>query len=217
MIPLGDAERRPLHFPIVTLLLIVANAVVFFMELGADDATILSWCLIPAHVAHGQDLGTIFSSMFMHGGWEHIIGNMLFLWVFGPEIEDVMGPLNYLMFYLAGGLAATAAQVFMDPTSTVPNLGASGAIAAVLGGFIITFPRDRIKTLLIIGWFIDITLIPAIVLIGFWFVTQIFSQVGAIVTMHQAGGGVAYMAHIGGFIFGALTVRLFEIPERLQQ
>ncbi|MHB2018062.1 MAG: rhomboid family intramembrane serine protease, partial [Candidatus Xenobia bacterium] len=111
---------------------------------------------------------------------------------------------------------ATAAQVFADPTSTVPNLGASGAIAGVLGGFMVTFPRDRIKTLLFLGWFVQVTFIPSAILIGLWFVTQFFSEVGSIVSA-QTGGGVAYMAHIGGFIFGTLAVRFFEIPERLQE
>jgi membrane associated rhomboid family serine protease len=152
----------------------------------------------------------------MHAGWMHILGNMLFFWVFGPEIEDVMGPLRYLTFYLLGGLAATAAQILVDPTSTVPNLGASGAIAGVMGAFLITYPRDRIRTILFLGWFVRVTFIPAIILVGFWFLTQLFSEVGALAQVQS--GGVAYMAHIGGFIFGALTARLFESRyRRLQQ
>jgi membrane associated rhomboid family serine protease len=142
----------------------------------------------------------------------HILGNMLFLWVFGPEIEDVMGPVRYLIFYLLGGLTATLAQVVVDPASTVSNLGASGAIAAVMGAFLITYPRDRIRTVLLLGWFTRLTFIPAVVLVGFWFLTHVFSEVGALVEVQA--GGVAYMAHIGGFVFGAVFARFFETRQR---
>jgi membrane associated rhomboid family serine protease len=208
MIPLGDASRRPLNFPIVTALIIVANALVFMLELVGGDAFINRWLLVSADIVAGQNWITILTAMFMHAGWAHILGNMLFFWVFGPEIEDVMGPLRYLTFYLLGGLVATAAQVLIDPTSTVPNLGASGAIAGVMGAFLITYPRDRIRTILFFGWFARVTFIPAIILVGFWFLTQLFSEVGALAQVQS--GGVAYMAHIGGFAFGALTARVFE-------
>jgi len=137
---------------------------------------------------------------------------MLFFWAFGPEIEDVMGPLRYLIFYLLGGLAATFAQVAVDPTSTIPNLGASGAIAAVMGGFMITYPRDRIRTVLLFGWFARVTVVPAIVLVGLWFLTQVFSEVGALAQTQT--GGVAYMAHVGGFVFGMIFARFFETRQR---
>jgi membrane associated rhomboid family serine protease len=150
--------------------------------------------------------------MFLHEGWMHIGGNMLFLWAFGPEIEDVMGSGRYLLFYLLGGVAATFAQVLADPHSTIPSLGASGAIAAVMGAFLITYPRDQIRTVVLFGWFVRLTLMPAIVLVGIWFLTQVFSEVGSVATMDT--GGVAYMAHIGGFIFGALFNRLFETGKR---
>jgi membrane associated rhomboid family serine protease len=215
MIPLGDASRRPLNFPIVTTLIIAANAFVFLLELAGGDSFINRWSLVPADIVAGQNWITILTAMFMHAGWAHILGNMLFFWVFGPEIEDVMGPLRYLTFYLLGGLAATAAQVLIDPTSSVPNLGASGAIAGVMGAFLITYPRDRIRTILFFGWFARVTFIPAIILVGFWFLTQLFSEVGALAQVQ--GGGVAYMAHIGGFIFGAVTCRLFESRQRLYQ
>src|SRR5689334_21525258 len=152
--------------------------------------------------------------MFMHGGWMHIIGNMVFLWAFGPEIEDAMGPVRYLAFYLLGGIAAFLAQIAAASSSTVPNLGASGAIAAVMGAFLITYPRDRIRTLLLLGWFVSVTVIPAAVLIGIWFLLQLFSEVGS-VAQAQSGGGVAYVAHVGGFIFGAVTARLFESRRRI--
>ena len=212
MIPLGDASRRPLNFPIVTVLIIAANAFVFVLELLGGDAFVSRWSLVPANIVAGRDWITILPAMFMHGGWAHILGNMLFFWIFGPEIEDVMGPVRYLVFYLLGGLAATAAQVFIDPTSTIPNLGASGAIAAVMGAFLITYPRDRIRTILLIGWFVRITVLPAILLIGLWFLIQLLSELGSIAQVQS--GGVAYMAHVGGFIFGALAARLFETASR---
>lgn len=215
MIPLGDASRRPLRFPIVTILLITANALVFLMELAGGDTFINRWSLVPADIIASRNWITILTAMFMHAGWAHILGNMLFFWVFGPEIEDVMGPLRYLTFYLLGGLVATAAQILIDPTSAVPNLGASGAIAGVMGAFLITYPRDRIRTILFLGWFARVTFIPAIILVGFWFLMQLFSEVGALAQVQS--GGVAYMAHIGGFIFGALTARLFESRQRRQQ
>ena len=145
--------------------------------------------------------------MFMHGSWSHIIGNMIFLWAFGPEVEDLMGRGRYLAFYLLGGLVAALAQVAAAPDSTVPNLGASGAIAAVMGAFLVTFPQDRIRSLLVIFVFVRVAYIPAVLLIGVWALTQ-FLSLGAI-SQQPSGGGVAYAAHVGGFIFGAVTARLF--------
>ncbi len=150
--------------------------------------------------------------MFMHGSWSHIIGNMIFLWAFAPEIEDAMGRSRYLAFYLVGGLVAMLAQVLADPHSTVPNLGASGAIAAVMGAFLVTYPRDQIRTLLFIFVFARIRFIPAVFLIGLWFLTQLF-HAGSVAQVQT--GGVAYLAHIGGFIFGAATAHLFEDPRRI--
>jgi len=213
MIPLGDASRRPISFPIMTLLIIAANGLVFLLELVGGDPFINRWSLVPANIVAGHDWITILTSMFMHAGWEHILGNMLFFWVFAPEIEDVMGSLPFLAFYLLGGLAATVAQIAVDPTSTVPNLGASGAIAAVMGIFLITYPRDQIRTVIFLGWFARITFLPAILMVGLWFLTQLFSEVGALAQV-DTGGGVAYMAHIGGFVFGMLLGRLFESRRR---
>ncbi len=215
MIPISDASRRPVRFPIATVTLIAINAVVFVFELLGGDAFINRWSLVPADIVAGRNLLTIFTAMFMHAGWEHILGNMVFFWVFGPEIEDVMGPLRFIVFYLLGGVVATFAQVIVDPTSTIPNLGASGAIAAVMGVFLITYPRDQIKTVLLLGWFIGVRAVPAIILVGLWFLVQLFSEVGALATVQS--GGVAYMAHVGGFIFGLLLGRLFEVRERVAQ
>lgn len=149
-IPLGDASRRPVRMPAVTVLIILLNAVVFALELAGGQTFVMQWSVIPAQIASGQHLITILTGMFMHGGWSHIIGNMIYLWAFGPEVEDAMGRWRYLGFYLAGGLAATLAQVAGNPHSTIPNLGASGAIAAVMGAFLVTYPRDRIRTALFI-------------------------------------------------------------------
>ncbi len=168
--------------------------------------------MVPADIAAGHNLITILTALFMHASWSHILGNMVFLWAFGPEIEDAMNPARYLVFYLAGGVVSMAAQIAIDPASTVPNLGASGAIAAVMGAFLVTYPRDKIRTILIIGFFVRITFIPAALLIGFWFLIQLVSF-GAVVSVEE--GGVAYMAHIGGMIFGAAAARLFEDPRRL--
>jgi len=213
MIPLSDASRQPVNFPAATTAIIIANAVVFVMELVGGEPFVMRWSMTPANVVAGHDWITIFTSMFMHAGWMHIIGNMVFLWAFGPEIEDSMGPLVYVVFYLLSGLAASLAQTALMPHSTVPNLGASGAIAGVMGAFLVTYPQDKIRTLLMLGWFIDVTRIPAALLIGLWFVIQLFSQVGAVASA-QGGGGVAYAAHVGGFIFGAATSRLFEGSRR---
>jgi membrane associated rhomboid family serine protease len=216
-IPLRDISRRPTHRPVITVSIIAINVVVFVLELAGGEPFVRQWSVVPADIAAGQHWVTILTAMFMHGGWMHIIGNMVFLWAFGPEIEDAMGPLRYLAFYLLGGLVAFGAQIAAASSSTVPNLGASGAIAAVMGAFIITYPRDRIRTLLLLGWFVTVTAIPAAVLIGIWFLIQLFSQVGSVVQAQSAGGGVAYMAHVGGFIFGAITARLFEDRRRIAQ
>jgi membrane associated rhomboid family serine protease len=208
MIPLSDSDRRPLRFPVITALIIGVNAVMFILELINGQAFIVRWSLIPSEIASGRNLITILSAMFMHGGWLHIIGNMIYLWALGPEMEDVMGRVRYVVIYLLGGLVASLAQVVIDPSSTVPNLGASGAIAAVMGAFLIIFPHDRIRTIVFLGWFVTITFIPAVLMIGFWFLIQLFSEVGALV--QKQSGGIAYMAHVGGFVFGMGIARLFR-------
>jgi membrane associated rhomboid family serine protease len=207
VIPLTDASRRPVNVPVVTIGIIVANFIVFALELAGGDAFVLKWSAIPAHITAGQDLITLFTAMFLHGGWSHIIGNMVFFWAFGPEIEDAMGSVRYLVFYLLGGLIAMGAQVALNPSSTVPNLGASGAIAAVMGAFLVTYPRDQIRSILVIFIFVRITFIPAALLIGVWFLTQLVN-VGSVAATQT--GGVAYIAHVAGVIYGIVTARLFE-------
>ncbi len=212
MIPLTDASRRPVHFPFVTVFIILANLFVFVLELQGGDAFVLKWSATPANITAGHQWITILTAMFMHGSWSHIIGNMVFLWAFGPEVEDAMDPLRFLVFYIMGGLVAMIAQIAVMPSSTVPNLGASGAIAAVMGAFLVTYPRDKIKVLLVIFVFVRVTFIPAALLIGFWFLTQLLN-VGSVAVVQT--GGVAYVAHVGGLLFGAVAARLFEDPQRL--
>src|SRR5271166_4825518 len=213
MIPLGDASRRPAHIPVVTVFIILVNGFVFVLELMGGEAFVITWSAIPAQIVSGHHWITIVTAMFMHGSWSHIIGNMVFLLAFSPEIEDAMGPGRYFIFYNAGGLAAMLAQIAASPHSTVPNLGASGAIAAVMGAFLVTYPRDRIRAVLFLFVFFRVTFIPAALLIGFWFLTQLFNA-GSVAQVQT--GGVAYLAHIGGFIFGVVAARLFEDPRRIE-
>ena len=198
----------------VTTVIIVVNIFVFLLELMRGDEFVMQWSAIPAQIISGHHWITVLTAMFMHGSWSHIIVNMIFLWAFGPEIEDAMGHGRYLVFYLAGGLVAMLAQIVANPHYTVPNLGASGAIAAVMGAFIVTYPRDRIKAILLIFVFVRITFIPASLLIGFWFLTQLV-HAGAVAQVQT--GGVAYLAHVGGFVFGAVTARLFEGASPIDQ
>src|SRR3974390_286082 len=214
MIPLGDASRRPRSIPFMTILLIVANAFGFLLELSGGEAFVTRWSVIPADIVAGHHWITVLTAMFLHGSWSHIIGNMIFLWAFGPEIEDAMNPLKYLGFYLVGGIVAMLAQVAASPHSTIPNLGASGAIAAVMGAFLVTYPRDRIRSLLVIFIFVRVTFIPAALLVGVWFLLQLVNA-GAVANAQN--GGVAYVAHIAGCIFGAVTARLFEDPRRIAE
>lgn len=207
LIPLSDASRRPMRMPVITPLIIAVNVIVFLLELTRGDSFVNQWSAVPAQITSGHGLITILTAMFMHGSWSHIIGNMIFLWAFGPEIEDAMGRGRYLIFYLTGGIIAMVAQVAADPHSTIPNLGASGAIAAVMGAFLVTYPRDQIKSVLFIFLFARITFIPAALLIGFWFLIQLV-HAGSVAQVQT--GGVAYLAHVGGFIFGAVTARVFE-------
>ena len=209
VIPLSDASRRPTNFPVVTAGIIVLNALVFLLEWVGGESFVLRRSVVPADIVAGHHWINILTAMFMHGSWSHIIGNMIFLWAFGPEVEDLMGPRRYLLFYLLGGVAAALTQVAAGAGSTVPNLGASGAIAAVMGAFLVTYPRDKIRSLLVIFVFVKVAYVPAALLIGVWFLIQAVS-LGAVVHQPEPAGGVAYAAHVGGFIYGAVIARLFE-------
>jgi len=208
LIPLTDASRRPTRLPVVTASIIAINVLMFLLELAGGEPFVQSWSVIPAEIVAGRHWITILTAMFMHGSWSHILGNMIFLWAFGPEVEDLMGRPRYAAFYLLGGVVASLAQVAAGPDSTVPNLGASGAIAAVMGSFLVTYPRDSIRSLLVIFVFVRVAYVPAALLIGLWGLVQ-FLSLGAITQQPSAGGGVAYAAHVGGFIFGAVAARLF--------
>jgi membrane associated rhomboid family serine protease len=211
-VPLGDASRGPRRSTAITVLIIAVNVVLFFLELRGGTPFIRHWSAIPVRITHGHRSITLLTSMFMHGGWMHIIGNMIYLWAFGPEIEDAMGSARFLFFYLAGGIIAMMAQVVADPSSSIPVLGASGAIASVMGAFIVTFPRDRIRTVLFFLIFFRVTYIPAVLLIGFWFVMQILNF-GSVTEVRT--GGVAYLAHIAGFLFGVIFARALIDKKRL--
>src|SRR5437016_14150188 len=173
MIPLGDASRRPLHRSVVTAVIILVNALVFVLELRGGEPFVTRWSAIPADIVAGHHWITLVTALFMHASWSHIIGNMVFLWAFGPEIEDAMGPRRYLVFYLVGGVVAMLAQVAVSHGSMVRNLCAFGAIVMVMGQFLFMYPCDEIRTVLILFVFGRVTFIPAALLAGVWFVLQL--------------------------------------------
>ncbi|MFZ0395823.1 MAG: rhomboid family intramembrane serine protease [Terracidiphilus sp.] len=212
LIPLGDASRPARRATAVTALIIAINVFVFFLELNGGNRFVYAWSAVPYRIVHGHRAITLLTSMFMHAGFLHIIGNMIYLWAFGPAIEQAMGWFRFSLFYLAGGLVAMFAQVAADPFSHIPVLGASGAIAAVMGAFIVLFPRDRIRTLVFFLIFFGVTYIPAALLIGFWFLIQVFNA-GSVAEVRT--GGVAYLAHVAGFLFGVIAGRLVVKPQRV--
>jgi len=231
MFPLRD-NIPTLHFPLVTVTLIALNLVAYFLwqkgglSLGSPGSPeylchLVNYAVVPSEVTGGGQVGdpscpaptaptwlTVFTSMFMHGGLLHLGGNLLFLWIFGNNVEDSMGPVKFLLFYLLGGLAATGLQIAVGPDSMIPNVGASGAIAGVLGGYLILFPRARVITVIFIVFFFTIIELPALLILGFWFLQQLlfgYFDLGSA----GAEGGVAYFAHIGGFAFGLLAIKAF--------
>ena len=205
MFPIGDDDSSRRTFPVVTYVLIALNVVFFFIELNGGDAFIKHWAFVPRRFLAnpGGDSATLLTSMFMHGGWLHLLGNMLYLWIFGDNVEDRFGHVKFIIFYLLCGLAATFAQLAFSTGSNVPNLGASGAIAGVLGAYILLFPRGRVNVLMGRG----VIPMPALVVIGFWIVLQFISGIGSISNAAETGG-VAYMAHVGGFVAGVVLVKL---------
>lgn len=217
MLPLKD--NIPLsRFPLITVLLIAANFAVFLYEVSLGplmNSFLLRYGMTPFEITHGVDLFkhgfpadlTIFASMFVHASWLHVGGNMLFLWIFGNNVEDSMGRFRFIVFYMMCGLAATAAQIIVMPGSQIPNVGASGAIAGVLGAYLLLFPRARVMTLIFLGIFITFIELPAVVVLVFWVALQFASS--ALGFSGDASGGVAYFAHIGGFAAGLVTIWLF--------
>jgi membrane associated rhomboid family serine protease len=203
MIPIGDDDSARRLTPVVTYALIAINVLFFLLELSSGDAFINRWAFVPSRFLANpaSDFLTLFTAMFMHAGWLHLLGNMLYLWIFGDNVEDRLGHGMYLVFYFLCGLAATFAQMAVNPGSSVPNVGASGAIAGVLGAYLVMFPGQRVRVLM--GRYVTTT--TALVVIGLWIVIQLFSSFGAITDSSQTeGGGVAYMAHVGGFFAGLL-------------
>lgn len=205
--PIGDDQVKGGAKPIFSYLFIVINVLIFLFEATLSpsdlDQFILTYGSIPQETMNGEDTFTLFTSMFLHGGWMHLIGNMLFLWVFADNIEQIIGNLNFVVFYIAGGLAAHAAHIVFNIDSTIPTVGASGAIAAVLGAYLIMFPTSKIK-LLVIFLFRSFQ-IPALLFLGFWIVQQLISGVAAIGPATSETAGVAWWAHIGGFAFGVIA------------
>jgi len=208
MMPLSDDDSMRRTTPVVTYGLIAVNVLVFLLELNSGDAFIERWAFVPARFLADPagDFATLFTSMFMHAGWVHLLGNMLYLWIFGDNVEDRLGHGMFLVFYILCGLGATFAQMAVNMNSNIPNLGASGAIAGALGAYILMFPRSRVNVLVGRG----IVAMPALVVIGFWILLQVFSSIGSFTASSQTeGGGVAYMAHIGGFVTGMVLAFLF--------
>lgn len=219
MIPLKDdipSSRRP----IVTVALISVNCVVFFYLLSFGEEfqnALFKWGAIPFEITHGKELTpqlafpiplSLFSSMFMHGGFLHLAGNMLYLWIFGDNVEDRLGHAKFFVFYILSGLAASLLYILTSSQSQVPMIGASGAIAGVLGAYMINFPNARILTLVFFGFFIRIARIPALLVLGFWFILQLLY---ALPSIGSTTGGVAWFAHVGGFLSGIILFKLFTL------
>lgn len=217
MLPLGDINptRRT---PYLTYLLLVLNIGVFVFQLGMSQRELLVMYLDQSVVPHRfsaapfalESLVDALRSMFFHGGWLHLLSNMLYLWIFGDNIEDRLGRILFLVVYFGSGFAAVYAQVAIDPTSTIPLVGASGAIAGVLGAYAVLFPHAQVRGLIFFGFFAQFVRLPALLVLGFWFVTQLFSGAASLGPQTASGGGVAFFAHIGGFIFGLVAAYLLR-------
>ncbi|MFO8036602.1 MAG: rhomboid family intramembrane serine protease [Anaerolineales bacterium] len=216
MIPIRD--ENPTHqTPIVTYLFILINVIVFIFQImfgSQDTAMAYQFALVPSRFLSNLSVGNvlnIFTSMFMHAGLAHIGGNMLYLWIFGDNVEDVMGKGRYVIFYILGGIASSLTHIFTNPNSQIPTVGASGAIAAVLGAYLILYPRQRVVTLIPLGFFMRLTMLPASIVLGMWFVLQLFQ--GVMTLGGPDVGGVAFWAHIGGFVTGVLLANIFKQPQ----
>lgn len=237
LFPIGDDDRHLTGSAVVTLGLVALNLAVFFgvQQVGANTDFIYGWSVIPAEITTGQDITTdrvieargqevrvpgapgpspiyltILSAMFMHGGYAHLFGNLLYLWIFGDNVEEHIGSLPFLGFYLLSGIAATLAQIALNPDGVLPNLGASGAISGVLGAYLVFFPRNRVHAL----FFYVVMSVPAFLAIGVWILFQFFNGLGAVAAAETSLGGVAYGAHIGGFVVGGLAAGLYRLRHR---
>jgi membrane associated rhomboid family serine protease len=207
LFPIGDDNSTRRTVPVVTYGLIALNVLFFFVEMSGGEPFIRQWSVVPRRLVENPagDFMTVFTSMFMHGGWMHLLGNMLYLWIFGDNVEDRMGHGKFLVFYLLCGIAATVAQVAFSANSSVPNLGASGAIAGVLGAYLIMFPKGQVRVLM--GR--SVVNMPAVMVLGLWILLQFVNGVGSIANTAETGG-VAYMAHIGGFVAGLVLAKIFS-------
>ncbi len=218
MFPIGDEEVRNDIRPWITWLLIALNAAVFAYQLLLTPPELenfyRNYAVIPAELLQGNGVSPLLTSMFIHGGWAHILGNLLFLWVFGDNVEAIMGKLTYLAVYLAGGIVASLTHILFNPDSLIPSLGASGAIAAILGAYILMFPHSHIRVLLLLGFYATITRVTALLFLGIWFITQLFNGVASLGIPTAQTSGVAVWAHIGGFVFGMLIGSLFRTRAR---
>jgi membrane associated rhomboid family serine protease len=207
MFPLKDTQPSYSR-PVVVMAIIAVNLLIFLFEATLGPRTLNAFVeyygLVPDHF----QISRIFTSMFLHGGWMHVLGNMLFLWAFGNRLEDLLGHGKFLAFYLLSGVVAALGQVIANPYSTAPMVGASGAIAGVMGAYLIKFPRARILTLVFIVFFVTTIEIPAPLMLAYWFVTQLFSGFGSLARTHLSEGGTAYFAHIAGFVAGMLLVKV---------
>jgi membrane associated rhomboid family serine protease len=210
--PIGDTNIQSNVKPYLTYLLIGINVLVFLFEFSLPsqqlNGFIFEYGSIPVEITRGQDLFTLFTCMFLHGGWMHLIGNMLFLWVFGDNIEATIGYFKYLLFYIGGGIVASLTHSLLSPMSQVPTVGASGAIAACLGAYLVMFPKSKIKILFVV--FMSTFTVSAIYFLGFWILQQLVSGVGSLSAVTTDTSGVAYWAHIGGFVFGVVCGFLFK-------
>lgn len=217
MLPLSDDNRGRRTQPFVTWALIAINIVVYAYQAFLSERDhfqfLMDWAVVPDRITSGEQFHTLITSAFMHGSWFHLGSNMLFLWIFGDNVEDVLGHLKYLLFYLVTAVAAGVAQILVDTGSMVPMVGASGAVSGLLAAYIVLFPNGRIRTLLTLGVFITVTMLPAWMMIGYWFLLQIIS--GVLSLGDASTGGVAFFAHIGGFIAGFVLVRPLIKKDRL--
>jgi len=226
MFPVGDDDVRGQGWPWLTWTLVAINALVFLYELTLSPSEleqfIATFGVVPQQIMDGENLVSLFMSMFLHGGWAHIFSNMISLAIFGDNVEATLGKVGYLFFYLAGGLAASAAHVGFNLDAQVPSLGASGAVAAIMGAYVVMFPHSRVRVLLIFGFFARFTRVTALLFVGIWFITQLFNGVASLGVETAQSGGVAYWAHIGGFVLGELIGFLLrnrapELERREQQ
>jgi membrane associated rhomboid family serine protease len=202
MLPIGDDNTGRRITPVVTYILIALNVLFFLVEMSGGEAFIQRWAFVPRRFLADPagDFATLFTAMFMHAGWLHLLGNMLYLWIFGDNVEDRFGHAKFVIFYLVCGVAATFAQLAFSADSAVPNLGASGAVAGVLGAYLLLYPKGQVRVMMGRG----VVPAPALVVIGLWFALQLFSGIGSVASNVDDGGGVAYMAHVGGFVMGFL-------------